>query len=179
MAVWQYPLTLIPESVLLTKYEILPLSIPMEVAEESDWWSDVQPAAGFEQRISSILPEAKSWSTSMRIWGQGESDDAHVAYSDDTKETVQEIAFRIDAYKTSSELVCGICLLARQLGCVLMTEYYELLVPDEAMVLAAVSHSTAKRFVDDPVSTLLGLDHQKLKDRANYLIRNRKKKPSK
>jgi len=47
------------------------------------------------------------------------------------------------------------------------------------MVLAAISHSTAKRFVDDPVSTLLGLDHQKLKDRANYFMRNRKKKPSK
>jgi len=151
----------------------------MELAEESDWWSDGQPAKGFEQQISSILPEAESWSTSMRIWGQGESDDAHVVYSDDRKETDREIVFRLDAYKTSSELVCGICLLARQLGCVLMTDNYVLLVSDEAMVLAAVNHSIAKRFVNDPVSTLLGLDHQKLKDRANYLMRNRKKKPSK
>jgi hypothetical protein len=59
-----------------------------------------------------------------------------------------------------------------------MTTDYELLVPDEAMVVAAVNHSTAKRFIDDPVSTLLGLD-QKLRDRANYLMRDGKKDPPK
>ena len=59
-AIWQYRLTLIPESVLLTKYEILPLAIPMGLAEEFSWWSNNQPATGFEQQISLILPEAKS-----------------------------------------------------------------------------------------------------------------------
>ena len=38
MAIWQYRLTLIPESVLLSKYEILPLAIPMELAEEFGWF---------------------------------------------------------------------------------------------------------------------------------------------
>jgi hypothetical protein len=178
MAIWQYRLTLIPESVLLRNYEILPPAIAMELAEESDWWSDSQPATGFDQQISLILPEAKPWSTSMRVWGQEEGDDAHVVYSDDTKETVREIGFRLDANKISPELIRRICLLARQLRCVLMTADYELLVPDEAMVVAAVNHSTAKRFIHDPVSTLLGLD-QKLRDRANYLMRDGKKDPPK
>jgi hypothetical protein len=151
----------------------------MELAEESDWWSVSQPATGFDQQISLILPEAKSWSTSMRMWGQEEGDDAHVVYSDDRKETVREIGFRLDANKISRELVRRICLLARQLRCVLMTADYELLLSDEAMVLAAVNQSTAKRFIDDPASTLLGLDHQKLGDRANYLMRDGKIDPPK
>jgi hypothetical protein len=62
MAIWQYRLTLIPESALLAKYEILPSVIPMELAEESGWWSDNQPMSAFEQQISLILPKSKSWS---------------------------------------------------------------------------------------------------------------------
>jgi hypothetical protein len=114
MPIWQYRLTLIPESVLL-RNEILPPAIAMELAEESDWWSDSQPATGFDQQISLILPEAKPWSTSMSMWGQEEGDHAHVVYSDDTKETVREIGFPLDANKISPELIRRICLLARQL----------------------------------------------------------------
>lgn len=101
MAVWQFRLTPIPESVLLSKYEILPLAIPMEIAEDLGWWSDSQPLTGLEEQISLILPEAKSWSTSMRMWGHEQSDDAHVVYSNDRKDTVEEIGFRLDADKIS------------------------------------------------------------------------------
>jgi hypothetical protein len=34
-----------------------------------------------------------------------------------------------------------------------MTADYELLLPDESMVLATIKHSTAKKFVDDPATT--------------------------
>jgi len=47
------------------------------------------------------------------------------------------------------------------------------------MVFAAVNHSTAKRFLDDPVPTLLGLDDIKLQERADYLMRDVKKEPPK
>ena len=149
----------------------------MEQAEEIGWWSGNQPATGFEKQISLVLPEAKSWSTSIRMWGHEESDDAHVIYSDDTKNTVEEIVFRLDANKISPELVRRICLLAQQLGCALLTTEYEILAANETMVLAAVNHSTAKRFVDDPASTLLGLDRQKLQDQANDRTRDGKKDP--
>jgi hypothetical protein len=35
-----------------------------------------------------------------------------------------------------------------------MTADYEILVPDESMVLATIQNSTAKKFVDDPAATL-------------------------
>ena len=154
MGVWQFRVIFLPESVLLTKYDVLPPAIPQELAEDFSWWADVQPPAGFEDQIDLILPKMDSWSTSQRMWGQKHRDDAHVLYADERKSKVEEIAFRIDANAISPELVRQICILARQLGCVLLTADYEILLPDESMVLATIKHSTAKKFVDDPAATL-------------------------
>ena len=149
MAIWQFRLTLIPERVLLNKFEVLPLVIRQELAEDFPWWSEVQPPSGFEERIDGMLPELTSWSTSMRMWGQKHGNDAYVCYADETKNKTVEIAFRLDARDISQELVRGICTFASELGCVLMTSEYELLAADEAMVLQALSGSTAKKFVDN------------------------------
>jgi hypothetical protein len=88
---------------------------------------------------------------------------------------VEEISFRIDARAISVELVRRISNLAKQLGCVLLTADYEILSADESIVLAAINHSTAKRFADDPVSTLKGLDHKKIQERVDYMGRDLKK----
>ena len=179
MAIWQYRLILIPEEILISKYGVLPLAIPMELAEEFGWWSDHQPPAAFEQQIDLILPRMDSWSACQRMWGRKHGDDAHVLYADENMNKVEEIAFRIDASAISPELVRRICVLARQLRCVLITAEYEILVPDESMVLTAINRSTAKRFVDDPESTLRSLDHAKIQDRLNYLMRDWEKNPPK
>jgi hypothetical protein len=50
--------------------DVLPLSIPMELAEGFAWWSDVQPEAGFERKINLILQPMESWSESMRMWAK-------------------------------------------------------------------------------------------------------------
>ena len=178
MAVWQFRLILLPEKVLLSRYEILPPAIPQELAEDFSWWGDVQPQTGFEDQIDLILPRRVSWSTSGRMWGHEDRDDAHVFYVDETKSNVVEIAFRIDANSISSELVKQICILARQLGCVLMTADYEILVPEESMVLAIIQHSTAKQFVDDPVATLRKLGEPEMQKRFNYPIKDKGNNPS-
>ena len=177
MAIWQYRLTMIPEAALLSQYAVLPLTIPMELAENFPWWSGVQPAFGFEQHIALILPAATSWSTSMRMWGHEETDDAYVCYEDESKATVEEVSFRIDARTISPALVREICTLARELRCVLMTSEYEILAPDESMVLTNLKHSTAKKFVEDPISTLQGLDQKKIQERANYITKSSKADP--
>jgi len=55
MAIWQYRLTLIPESVLLTKYEVLPLTIPMELPRSSagGWIISLQLVSS-ERSVSSF-----------------------------------------------------------------------------------------------------------------------------
>jgi len=179
MAIWQYRLILIPEEVLLNKYDVLPLAIPMELAKEFGWWLDRQPPVDFEQQIDSILLQMDSWSTQMRMWGQKHGNDAYVCYVDESKNKVEQIAFRVDASAISRDLVRQICRLASQLRCVLMTPQYEILVPDESMVLTAIDGSTARRFIDDPESTLRSMDCKKIEEQANYLTRNWRKNPPK
>jgi hypothetical protein len=177
MAVWQFRVIFLPERLLLSKYEVLPPALHQELAEDFSWWADVQPPAGFEDQIDLILPQMASWSTSQRMWGQKHRDDAYVLYADDSKSKVVEIAFRIDANAISPELVKQICILARQLECVLMTADYEILVPDESMVLATIQHSTAKKFVDDPAATLLKLGQPEMQKRFNYPMKDKENDP--
>ena len=177
MAIWQFRLIFLPEKVLLGKYDVLPLAIPQDLAEDFSWWSEIQPPAGFEEQISLILPAIASSSTSQRMWGQKDRDDAHVLYVDESKSKVEEIAFRIDASAISSEIVHRICILARQLGCVLMTAEHEILAPDESMVLAAIHHSTAKKYIDDPVATLRSLGQPEVQERLNKPLRDKRAEP--
>lgn len=105
------------------------------------------------------------------MWGRKHGHDAYVCYLDEKMVEVREISFRIDARAISADLVRGICTLARELKCVLMTSEYEILTPDESMVLTSLNHSTAAKFVVDPVSTLRGLDHKKIRERVDYLMK--------
>jgi hypothetical protein len=170
MAIWQYRLILLPERILLGKYEVLPASISMELAEDFNWWSEIQPQAGLEHQIDRILPAMESWSESMRMWGQKHGDDAYVCYVDEKKEVVEEISFRIDARSLSLEFVRRFCALAEDLGCVLMTSDYEILAPEEEMVLNAVKHSAATKFLNDPASTLEDA-HKKIQAREDRRMR--------
>ena len=145
--------------------------------EDFPWWADVQPPAGFEDQIDLILPKMDSWSTSQRMWRHKHRDDAHVLYVDENKSKVEEIAFRVDATSILPEVVRRICILARQLGCVQMTADYGILLPDESMVLATMQYSTAKKFVDDPVATLLKLGQPEMQKRFNYPMKDKGNKP--
>jgi len=178
MAVRQFRLILLPKEVLLSKYEIAPPVIPQEMAEDFSWWADVQPPTGFEGKIDLILPRRASWSTDGLMWGHEDRDDACVFYVDEMKSKIEEIAFRIDASSISSELVKQICSLARELGCVLMTADYEILLPEESMLLAAIHHSTAKKFVDDPVATLRQINQPEIQKRFKYLLKDKGNNPT-
>ena len=91
------------------------------------------------------------------MWVEEDGNDAYVIYTDEVKKTVEEIGFRVDARSAHTNFVHQICEFANRLGCVLITANYEVLLPNESMVLGAINRSTAKRFVDDPVSTLRDL----------------------
>lgn len=157
MAIWQFRIDLIPISALQAKLGGVPASIPQELAEDFDWWSDTQPPIGFEARLDAILPKANSWSEEVLIWGDERGDTAAVCV--DNNRRVEWIGFRIDARGISPGFVRDICKLASELKCVLLSANYRLLAPDEQVVLDAIGHSTAKKYVDDPVATLRSLKH--------------------
>jgi hypothetical protein len=159
MAIWQFRLDLIPTSALRAKYGVVPVSIPQELAEDFPWWSDVQPATGFEAGVDAILPKGNSWSEEMHIWGDERGDTASVCYDNNRK--VEWIGFRVDVRELSPGFVRDICRLAAELECVLLTGAYHLIAPDEQTVLAAINRSTAKHYLEDPVATLRSLKPSK------------------
>jgi|SRR5579859_1010970 len=175
MAIWQFRLILIPEKILLSRYEVLPLRLSQKVAENVLWWSDVQPVAGFEKWIDLILTQAPSWSSSMRMWGEKRGNEAYVCYADLGMTIVEEIAFRIDVREISSDFIHQICVLAKQLDCVLMTTDYSILVPDEACVLTAMANSTAQKYLVDPASALSSIDQRQF-DHLNDLEKHKRSK---
>ena len=176
MSIWKFRLYLVPERGLLTRYETLPFSIPMELAEEHDWWVGDQPPAGFEKQIEATLPQMESWSKSVRMWGWKEvGGDAQVSYTNDDQTSVEEIQFRIDSRAVSDDLIRLTCELARRLNCVLMTSDYKIVVPDEPTVRRVFCESTAAKFMVNPVGTLEGLDTDEIQRRADYGTKEPKK----
>lgn len=91
------------------------------------------------------------------MWGDEDANAASVGYEDETKNAIEWLQFRIDARDVSIDFVRGICDLTGQWKCLLLTRQYHLLRPDTEIVLAAIKSSTAKHFVEDPVSTLQAL----------------------
>ncbi|MFP2957335.1 hypothetical protein ACLEPN_05755 [Myxococcus sp. 1LA] len=155
MAIWQFRIDLIPMSALRAKFGTVPISVPQDLAEDFDWWSDAQPPSGFKERLDSILPGAGSWSEEMLIWGDERGDTASVCFDDTHR--VQWVGFRVDVRSISHSLIRKICALASDWGCMLMGSTYHLMAPNEKAVLAAIGRSTAKRYIENPIATLLGM----------------------
>ena len=158
MAIWQFRIDLIPRKAIRRIFGELPISLPEELAEEFLWWSDAQPPKGFEAWITVFLPEAQSWSQTMRIWGDERGDTGSVCYSNGDQ--VESVGFRIDVRQLSLAFVRNICELAVRLDCMLLTGTYHLLAPDDLTVLSSINSSTAQRYLNDPVSTLRELKRQ-------------------
>jgi hypothetical protein len=96
----------------------------------------------------------------MRIWGDENSDSAWICYTDEKREKVEWVDMRIDVRNLSRPFVVAICMLAKELECVLLTDQHELVPPDEGALLAAIDSSIAKGFLNDPISTLRSLRHR-------------------
>jgi len=58
-----------------------------------------------------------------------------------------------------------------------MTADYEILVPEQSMVLATIQQSTAKKFVDDPVATLRKLGQPEMQKRFNFASKDKGNNP--
>ena len=159
MSIWHFKVSPIPEKALRAKYGVLPRVITADLAEDFSLWSAIEPLK-IERLLDSILPEANSWSDSMRIWGDENSDSAWICYTDEKREKVEWVDMRIDVRNLSRPFVVAICMLAKELECVLLTDQHELVPPDEGALLAAIDLSIAKGFLNDPISTLRSLRHR-------------------
>lgn len=146
MALWQFALDLIPMSAArVSSVEAIRLDdrvcdIPLLS------FSDAQ-IADLTGRLSALLPEAQSWNSDLRIWGNEKSDDVQVWFEGSA---VQFVQFRLDVSNLSLRLVGGICELARRFGCLLAARDGAIIQPRIVSVVRMVLRSPAMKFVQDP-----------------------------
>lgn len=98
-------------------------------------------------RLGSILPEKKSWSASLRIWGDEKTDDIQVGFDG---QNIEDIRFRLNVADLFLPLVGAICDLSRQFDCVLVTRDGAIIQPNREAVLRTIMQSRAMQFVRDP-----------------------------
>lgn len=97
--------------------------------------------------LSELLSEKRSWSPSLRIWGDEKSHDVQV-WSDGP--AIESVQFRIDANNLSVSLMTGICDLARSLDGVFATAEGAIIQPMCEAMVREMMRSPAMQFVQDP-----------------------------
>lgn len=97
--------------------------------------------------LSELLSEKKSWSPSLRIWGDEKFHDVQV-WSDG--QAIESVQFRLDANNLSVSLMTGICDLARSFDCVLATAEGAIIQPTSEAMVREMMRSPAMQFVQDP-----------------------------
>ena len=150
MALWQFALDLIPVSAArVSGVEAIRLDDALHDMPLLNF-SNTEIAELIDD-LSTLLPEAQSWNSSLRIWGSEKSDDIQVGFEGSAIEFVQ---FRLDVSNLSFRLVGGICELAQRFGCLLAARDRAIIQPRIKPVIKAVLRSPAMKFVRDPEAYL-------------------------
>jgi len=146
MAVWQFVCDLIPSSA--AKIDgVIAARMSREQLDGVELGFPPLATSAIFERVSMLLPEQQSWSPDLRIWGDEKTDDVQIGVRD---AQIVDVQFRLNAADLRMPLVAGICLLARDLNCVLATRGGAILRPNSESVVRAIMQSDAARYVRDP-----------------------------
>lgn len=146
MAVWQFALDLIPSSsARIAEVDAIRMSREQLDAIRLEIPPDKLP--NLFEGLSELLSEKKSWSPSLRIWGDEKFHDVQV-WSDG--QAIESVQFRLDANNLSVSLMTGICDLARSFDCVLATAEGAIIQPTSEAMVREMMRSPAMQFVQDP-----------------------------
>jgi len=151
MATWQFTVHLIPRTSLDLLFPAgIPDSLDREIFDSTEWWKEPL-CQDYESEISSFLKEGKSWSESIRAWGEEDSDRLNLLFDNGH---IAEVEVRIDVGKLDSRFLEDICTFAKLCDCLLMTEEFALIEPDVELLLDQIGKSNAWKFVSDPAGFL-------------------------
>jgi hypothetical protein len=153
MAAWQFDAHLLPEVAIQRPDGSLPIAIARADINAGDWWKGTKLPADFAERLSSVLPQGSSWSSSLQTWGQEDGDRVDLVWEDDE---LADIFLRVDVRRVSYDRLDKVLRLARAYRWVLWTGG-QILRPSLGQLLRAIQRSDAFRFVQDPEGFLLAL----------------------
>lgn len=146
MAAWQFVLDLVPASAAVVA-GVPAARMSREQLDAAPLGLSSADTVMLFAQVDALLPEKKSWSVRLRIWGDEETDDIQIGLSD---EVAEDVRFRLDVSRLSLHLVGGICGLARHFNCVLATPDGAIIQPKREAIIRMIMQSHAMRFVRDP-----------------------------
>ncbi len=150
MAVWQFKIHVVPAAnVRVGSADVIRLTRDqVDAAQRTFTPAEIDAVSG---QLSDLLPEKKSWSAELRVWGDEKSDDVQVWFDGGSVECVD---IRLDLRHLSLTLVSGLCAIARASDWLLVTTDGVVIRPNTEAVVQALVKSPAQRFVDDPYGFL-------------------------
>lgn len=146
MAVWQFTLLPLPNAIArIGNVHLLHVEIP-EDGLPNQTFSGVD-AEGLFVSLSAILPEKKSWSNDLRIWGDEAFSDVQI-WRDGT--AIESVKIRLDLRNLSIHLVDNLCRLASAQDWSFALASGEVLPATRSAIVRAAMASDAQRFINDP-----------------------------
>lgn len=158
MAIWQFVVGLVPRTWIERDGNAPNMLYDDDGCHDmSTAWKYNQPAVNLAELISRVLPPAKSWCDSLRIWGDLSGNDIQVGYEGDG---VESLTARIDTREDTSNICAKIVELARALDCYLFfPSTHAVTAANVAVLSAALQNSRAARYSAAPYEFIERLSH--------------------
>ena len=159
MAIWQFQTFMLPRSAVIQHFGGVTAAVPEQSLSDIAWWAQVQPPAGYEERINHIASRYDSWSESISMWGSDEGDRIHLLLEEESRR-VEQVSVRIDLREFSRAFVAGVIQLASEFGCVLWVEPHTIIEPAMRPLCEAILQSRSAAFMRDPEGYLRSLPRE-------------------
>ncbi|WP_299775891.1 hypothetical protein [uncultured Pseudoteredinibacter sp.] len=152
MAIWQFPIELVPSQWVETNDFNIELLYGEEGYDTTLAWENYQPNNNYKQIFTDILPVTDSWDKELELWGDTKVHDISVWF-DEGK--IFSIGFRLDLREQIRELVNKIISAAEKLDCYFFVPGQKIIFkPDFISFIQYARQSNAAKFVNDPMKCL-------------------------
>lgn len=154
MAIWQFSLHIVSRKDIESKYQSIPEIIGSDDVELLTGWEQNLPLNNIYSALNRELPEGKSWSKDIKIWGDVQSHCIELLFDNGR---LDELSIRIDLRDYKDSIVDLIMELSKELGGILLINN-RLFRPDPKVLLKEIKKSSADKFLENPTKYLNDLD---------------------
>lgn len=145
MAIWQYQIFIVPNEE-INSYFPEEINISYDDLNEINWWKYRQLTINKFDSIRALLPERKSWTDEIILFGDDNSDCVTISL-EDTK--IFEISARLDLRTDYRQFARILCEFAQENDCIFLTDDLRILIPDFQLVKNDIeNYPIFKAFLD-------------------------------
>ena len=156
MAIWQFPIFLLPTEWAVINNFNASLLFDDEYVDTRVAWYNNPLNSKFKEILSDLLPQAKSWHNELLCWGNPEENDIQVWFEDNS---ISSIQIRLDLRQNVTAIIEAIINAAKILDCALFFPEQNIIIEANVKDISnALQKSKAARFLIDPKDFLNNLE---------------------